>query len=619
MSYDTLNKINSISDLKALPDKEIEPLCSDIREFLVEKVEQNGGHLASNLGVAELTVALHRIFDSPCDHIIFDVGHQGYVHKMLTGRKDQFDGLRKTGGLSGFTVRAESEHDAFGAGHSSTAISAALGFAESDRLAGNDAYSIAVVGDGAFTGGMVHEAINNCKEDLKLIIILNDNGMSISNNKGAFASYMSSFRASKKYINAKEGTRSVLRHIPLIGPAIKWCISKIKDAVKWLVYKPNYFEQLGFYYIGPVDGNDYKKTERALRKAKSLQKCVIIHLKTTKGKGFEKAENEPDKFHSVSGMKHRDDSFHSVFASSLISLARDKKDIVAVTAAMGLGTGLCAFESEFHDRYFDVGIAEPHALTFAAGMAANGLIPYTAIYSTFLQRGYDNIIHDIALQNLPVKIFIDRAGLAPADGPTHHGIFDVSFLSHIPNMYIYSPADYDALKRCIELSYSINAPVAVRYPNASESDVIVKHFENSELYTDANIRTDFDIDDAPKNIFVTYGVIAENVIKAKEILNEGGIECGIILIERLKPYDAVSRFIADAVSDNTHIVFAEEGIKNGGAGMIIKSALADKLGNSSSVRFDIAAIDDDFASPLAKCELYDYVGLSPLKLAEYFK
>ena len=615
MEYELLNNINSASDVKSLSPNEIEELCSEIREFLIEKIGQSGGHLASNLGVVELSVALHRVFDSPEDHIIFDVGHQAYVHKIITGRRKDFDNLRTPGGLSGFTSRRESKHDAFGAGHSSTSISAALGFAESDQLRGKKNYTVAVVGDGAFTGGMIHEAINNCKPDLRLIIILNENGMSISTNKGAFASYLSKFRSSKGYINVKNSTRSFLSHVPLLGKPIAATLSWGKKLIKSVVYKPNYFENFGLYYIGVVDGNDEKKVERALQRAKELDKCVVVHMKTKKGKGMHEAEHSPERFHSVANSDHSGNTYHSVFADSLISLASERDDVVAVTAAMGIGTGLSSFEEKYPDRYFDVGIAEPHALTFCAGLAASGLKPFTAIYSTFLQRGYDNILHDIALQNLPVKMFIDRAGLAVSDGATHHGIFDVAFLSHIPEIEIYAPSCYDSLRECVKYAYSAMSPVAVRYPNSPESDTVNSHFTNS--CKDIGIKTDFDPANPKKKLFVTYGSIAKKVIEAKRMLSDEGVDVGIILVERIKPYHPTVDFLRKVISSGTHVVYVEEGIKFGGAAMITKDSLFSS-GALTDVRFDIAAIEDGFANPAEPCDLYDYVGISPSKLAAYF-
>ena len=615
MSYDILDNINSISDLKALSHDDVEKLCAQIREFLIEKVSKSGGHLASNLGAVELSVAVHRVFDSPSDHIIFDVGHQSYVHKILTGRRDDFDNLRRPGGLSGFTSMRESDHDAFGAGHSSTSISAALGYAESDRLLGKDNYTVAVVGDGAFTGGMIHEAINNCKPELKLIILLNENGMSISSNKGAFASYLADIRTSKGYLTVKKSAHSLLNHVPLLGKAIASAISYTKSLVKRVVYRTNYFEDLGFYYIGVIDGNDPKKVERALKKAKDLGKCVVVHVKTTKGKGFAEAESSPEKFHSVANDGASAITYHSVFANELIDLAKEHKDVVAVTAAMGIGTGLSDFEKSYPDRYFDVGIAESHALTFSAGLAASGLKPFVAIYSTFLQRAYDNIVHDVALQDLPVKMFIDRAGLAVSDGATHHGIFDVAFLSHIPEIEIFAPVGYDSLKECVRYAYGAESAVAVRYPNASENTDVNTHFTHCDGLK--GIKLDFDPEKAPKNIYITYGSIVKNVIEAKRILGEKGVDAGIVLVEKIKPYKPVVELLGGMISTDTRIVYVEEGIKNGGAAMITRDLL---LGDSNirCASFDIAAIDDSFATPTELCELYDYVGLSSEKLAKYF-
>ena len=588
MNYEILNSINKISDVKMLSRDRIEELCAEIRGFLIDKVGQSGGHLASNLGVVELSVALHRVFDSPEDHIIFDVGHQSYVHKLLTGRRDGFDTLRTPGGVSGFTSRRESKHDPFGAGHSSTSLSAALGFAESDKLLGKSSYTVAIVGDGACTGGMIHEAINNCKPDLRLIVVLNENGMAISSTGGAFASYLSSLSSSTEEKNG-------------------FSANSPRDRF-------NYFESLGFAYIGVADGNDFSEVESALKRAKELNRCVFVHLKTKKGKGMPEAEICPEKFHSVVCV---DDTrtFHSVFADALIALAKEKKDVVAVTAAMGIGTGLSDFEKNYPDRYFDVGIAEAHALTFSAGLAANGLKPFTAIYSTFLQRGYDSIVHDIALQSLPVKMFIDRAGLAVADGATHHGIFDVAFLSHIPEIEIIAPSDYESLTKSVEYAYSTHTPVAVRYSNSKDSRIINDHFNYTDTKNGAKL--DFDIENPPKNLFITYGMIAEKVIEAKKILASKGIDVGILLIEKIKPYDTAVSLIKTALSAGSHIVYVEEGIKNGGAAMITEELL-HKDEALDGVKFDIAAIEDNFASPTEPCDLYDFVGLSVDKLARYF-
>lgn len=617
MRYNLLENINSPEDLKKLEDADIAPLCDQIRSFLIDNVERSGGHLASNLGATELSVAIHRVFDSPKDHIIFDVGHQSYVHKLLTGRREEFSTLRTPGGLSGFTKMSESEHDAFGAGHSSTSVSAALGYAVADRLKGSDAYTVAVLGDGAYTGGMVHEALNNCDPNLKLIIILNENGMSISVNKGAFASYLSRVRISKGYRTWKRGTRSVFDHIPLIGKPLHKCLTFIKNKFKNMFFSSNYFEDLGLYYLGPIDGNDYQKVEKALKQAKALGECVIVHLKTVKGKGYAPAEASPDDFHSVYNKTVEEKSFHSVMADKLIDLAKDDESVVAITAAMGIGTGLDKFGKTYPDRYFDVGIAEEHALTFSAGLAADGLKPYAAIYSTFLQRGYDSILHDVALQGLPVKLMIDRAGIAAGDGATHHGIFDVAFLSHIPGMSIISPATYSALEEAVEFANMIDEPIAVRYPNSSESEEVVKAFYSKTNATPFGARANFEPDDAPEYVFITYGTLATRVLKAADIVRcVTGARVGVVLLEVLKPYDYAARTVLPYISGARRILFAEEGIKNGGAAMLMRDAL-EQLGVDLSAReYLISAIDDNFASPTEPCDIYDHVGLSAEKLAE---
>ncbi len=613
LTSNLLDKINSPDDVKKLDGKDIPALCKEIREFLVENIEKQGGHLASNLGVVELSVAIHRVFDSPKDHIIFDVGHQSYVHKILTGRKDGFKELRKPGGLSGFTSMKESCHDAFGAGHSSTSVSAAIGYAEADLLDGKDSYSVAILGDGAFTGGMVHEALNNANPNSKLIIILNENGMSISLNKGSFASYLSSVRVSKGYRKWKSGTKSVLDKIPL-GKFFESVLSFFKAKFKSLFLSSNYFEDLGLYYIGNVDGNNYEKVEKALAKAKALNKCVVVHVKTQKGRGYVPAEKSPDDYHSVYSSNETSETFHSIFAKKLIRLAEKDEQIVGVTAAMGIGTSMDLFNEKYPNRCFDVGIAEEHALTFSAGLAAAGKKPYVAIYSTFLQRGYDNIIHDIALQNLPVKILVDRASIAISDGATHHGIFDVAFLSHIPNMTIFAPITFGSLKSALEVASIFSSPIAIRYPNAHESQMVIDTFYSDGDFENFGVRTSFSEGDMPEYLFITYGKIVENVVAAYKDLKIRGYDAGIILLEKLKPYEEITEKIANFTSHAKSVLFVEEGIRNGGAGMIIREELL-RLGNDVR-NFDLLAIDDNFVISDVKCNLYDMLGMSPEKLVE---
>lgn len=617
MKYSVLDRVNSPSDLKKLNKAEISSLSSEIRDFLIENTKERGGHLASNLGVVELTLAIHTVFDSPSDHIVFDVGHQAYVHKMLTGRKNRFTSLRTPGGLSGFTSMRESEHDAFGAGHSSTSVSAALGICLADELEGRKTHTVCVTGDGAFTGGMVHEALNNCPKDIPLVIILNENGMSISSTKGAFASYLSRVRISPTYRKLKTGTKNFVDRIPLLGKPIHALCSWMKDVVKGMLYKPNYFEELGLYYIGPIDGHDYEKLCKALSIAKESGKACVVHIKTVKGKGYTPAESFPDEYHSLAS--YQNESFHGVFADKLISLAGKNDKILGITAAMGMGTGLDYFGKQFPDRYFDVGIAEPHALTFAAGLAAGGLSPFIAIYSTFLQRAYDNLLHDIAIQNLPVKIMIDRAGLAIGDGATHHGIFDVSFISHIPSMMLLAPISYESLREMTEYAANCQNPIAIRYSNASEPENILKGFHTVSAEITHRVMSDFDEANPPPYIFITYGMVAEKVVSAAEILRLKGYDTGVIIVETIKPYGEVADILLPMVSSAKRIVYAEEGIKNGGAAVITREELINRGFDLSKVDYRIAAIDDNFASPSEKCDLYDFVGLSPEKLVEKMK
>lgn len=618
MEYSLLDGINSPSDLKKLNKDQISVLASEIRQFLIESVEERGGHLASNLGVVELTLAIHSVFDSPRDHIIFDVGHQCYVHKILTGRRERFHELRKPGGLSGFTLMRESEHDAFGAGHSSTSISAAIGYAEAETLSGRKAHTVCVTGDGAFTGGMIHEALNNCKSELPLVIVLNENGMSISANKGAFASYLSRVRASESYRKLKDGTKNIIDAIPLIGKPLHKLFSFAKKTLTRIVYKPNYFEDLGLYYIGPVDGHDYSKICKALKIAKQTGKACVVHVKTVKGKGYTPAESSPEGYHSVA-RKSPEHSFHSKFAEHLITLAEQDDRITAVTAAMGVGTGLNLFGERYPDRYFDVGIAEPHALTFSAGLAAGGYKPYVAIYSTFLQRGYDNLLHDIALQNLPVKLMIDRAGLANGDGATHHGIFDVSFISHIPGMTLLAPASYQSLCEMTKFSSEYNSPIAIRYPNSAEYSEIASRFRIHAAHPLSRVLTDFGAEEKPEYIFITYGGLISRVCEAADMLRDEGMRVGVIVVETLKPYSDVAKEILALASSAKRILYAEEGIRNGGAAEITRDELISLGLDISSVEYKISAINDNFASPTTKCDLYSFVGLSAEELVKAMK
>ncbi|MBR5538629.1 MAG: 1-deoxy-D-xylulose-5-phosphate synthase [Clostridia bacterium] len=592
--FHILDKVNNADDLRALSSEEIPELCLDLRDFLVESVSENGGHLASNLGAVELSVALHRVFDLPRDRVIFDVGHQSYVHKILSGRKSRFDTLRKGGGISGFEKMSESEYDAFGTGHASTSVSAALGYAVSDKLSGNGAYTVAVLGDGAFTGGMVHEALNNCDPSLKLIIVLNENEMSISKNRGALASHIARVRSTKGYFSFKRRTADVLTKLPLVGKPVLRAMKRAKDFTKKSLYGTSYFESLGLVHLGPVDGNDYFAVEQLLAEAKNCECCTVVHLRTKKGKGYAPAEENPSAYHLV-GSSY-DGNFSEHFGDTLTSLADKDDKVCAITAAMQTGVGLNSFAQMHPDRFFDVGIAEEHAVTFAAGLAAAGMKPYVAIYSTFLQRSYDSIIHDVALQKLPVRFIVDRASLASGDGATHHGIFDVSFLSGIPNLCLFAPATFASLDRFLAASLHTSLPLAIRYPNlGDDSEIIETFFKNGDSDTVAH--TDFADPEENTAVIITYGRLVKEAMKAAEKLRSQGYPTGIILLETLKPYSVPAARIASLLPENPcAVLFMEEGIKNGGAAMLTFDTLYEKHPDiMANKRTGILAINDTFA------------------------
>lgn len=607
--YKYLTNINSPADLKALPVEALDALCEEIRAYLVETVSHTGGHLASNLGVVELTVALHRVFDAPEDRMIWDVGHQSYVHKLLTGRRERFNTLRTPGGLSGFTRREESESDPFGAGHSSTALSAALGFAKADRIAGRQNQTVAVIGDGAFSGGMVQEALNNCAGDLRLVAILNENEMSIGKTTGSFARYLAKIRSTSSYFRVKRGTVKVLHKIPLLGKPLHRMLLACKIWLKNLIYGSNYYEDLGLCYMGPIDGHDMDALIRALEEAKKKECSVLLHIKTKKGKGYAPAEESPDLFHSVYPAGHAEQTFHGVFGRVLTAEAEQDPTVVAVTAAMTEGTGLHDFADRYPDRFFDVGIAEEHAVTFAAGMAAAGMKPYAAIYSTFLQRAYDQILHDVALQRLPVRLCVDRAGLAASDGATHHGIFDVSFLFSIPSVRLYAPATFGSMEAMLEEMRTADGPCAIRYPNAGEKTELVEAFYPRRDYGAFGVRPDFE-GEAPKDLLIlTYGQIATEALAAEGQLRLEGLSVGTLLLETLAPYGAVAEQVLPYLSSTASVIFLEEGIRAGGAGMCLLDALT-RLCPDVASRYRILAIDGHFAAPLEPCDLVSFCGIS---------
>ena len=604
MKLQLLPKIQSPADLRALDAASLPRLAQEIRAFLVEHVTKQGGHLASNLGVVELTMAIHRVFDSPHDHIIFDVGHQSYVHKILTGRAAAFPTLRQNGGLSGFTRRDESEHDPFGAGHASTSLSAALGMAEADASRGSDAYTVCVIGDGAFTGGMIHEALNNIRPDRRLIIILNENEMSISPNHGRFADYLSVMRASAGYHDIKNSTRNLLSSLPVVGDAIVDGVRDVKQTLKNMLYHSNYFENMGLYYLGPIDGNDLETTETMLRVAKEAGQSVLLHVKTKKGKGYAPAEAAPDVFHAVPREQyyHKTEitadqplSYSDVFGRTLLRFMQERDDLRVITAAMAVGTGLRCVAQAKPEYLYDVGIAEEHAVTFAAGLSAGGLHPIAAIYSSFLQRSYDNIIHDAALQGLPMTLCIDRAGYNEGDGMTHHGIFDVAMLAALPDAVICAPISYDSLRRYLEASFDAGGIYAIRYPKGAPDDALTERFL-AHSAADAPMKSDFQPTLGGKQVLiVTYGRIAAEAVKAEETLSVLGISAGVLLMEQLTPFAKRAEEIGMYLTADTKlIVYLEEGIYNGGAGMILCDAMRDVC-MERGIRQRVLAIRDPFA------------------------
>lgn len=568
MKYD-LEREDLISIIKTTDESELTELCKDIREFLIQKVSKTGGHLASNLGVVELTVAMHKVYDSPRDKLIYDVGHQTYVHKILTGRANQFDTLRKFKGLSGFPKAYESVHDAYDTGHSSTSLGAAAGYAVARNLKVEDHEVVALIGDGAMTGGLVYEALNNIGSNrLKVRIILNDNGMSIAHNVGAMSKHLQGLRSSSNYINAKKSVRTSLNKVPLIGRPISNGISRIKSRIKLSVLDQQgiLFEELGIKYIGPIDGYNIPKLIEAFNAANAVDGPTLVHVITTKGKGYSWSEKYPKKFHGVGPFSVDDGnvlssnplspelSFSEVFGNKLLQLAKADERIVAITAAMGSATGLGPFYEEFPNRFFDVGIAEQHAALFAAGLAKAGMVPVAPIYSSFLQRAYDQIIEDICIQNQHVVFGVDRAGLVGADGETHHGVFDLSYLSSIPNMTVFAPADGTQLEEMLEYAVKdINSPVAIRYPRGSAE------FEHLKLkpFSGINIRLSAGTDIT----ILAVGSMLDTALEAARELMSKGYNVGVTNICVVSPFE-------DRLTDlDTKLVITiEDNVLRGGFG-----------------------------------------------------
>lgn len=563
-----LEKIQKENDIKQLKSEELEKLAEEIRQFLVEKISVTGGHLASNLGVVELTMALHLAFELPQDKMIWDVGHQSYTHKILTGRRAGFDDLRKYGGMSGFPKRKESECDAFDTGHSSTSISAGLGYVAARDIKGEEHSVISIIGDGAMTGGMAYEALNNASRlKSNFIIVLNDNNMSISENVGGMSRYLNGLRTAEAYTGLKKGVEDTLMKIPVQGEKILYQMKKTKSGLKQLFVPGMFFEDMGITYLGPVDGHDIRKLYKTFQEAKRVDHAVLVHVLTKKGKGYGPAEENPSRFHGIvpfdietgeAKEKSSKDSYTDIFSKVFCDIAKQNDAVVGITAAMADGTGLARFARMFPDRFFDVGIAEEHALTFAAGLAAGGLKPVVAVYSSFLQRAFDQAIHDVCLQNLPVMIAVDRAGLVGSDGETHQGLFDLSFLNMIPNMTILSPKNRwemaDMVRFCADFQY----PVALRYPRGAAYEGLsafrtpIVYGKSEILYEEEDIAV----------IFV--GHMAELAVQVRDRLKEIGYHCSLINARFVKPLD--TEMLEALTKDHRLFVTIEENVLSGGFG-----------------------------------------------------
>ncbi|HPT88178.1 MAG TPA: 1-deoxy-D-xylulose-5-phosphate synthase [Bacillota bacterium] len=590
-----LEKINGPQDLKALSEPELEALAKEIRELLLHTVSQTGGHLAPNLGVVELTLALHAIFDSPRDQIVWDVGHQAYIHKMVTGRWDRFETLRQYKGLSGFPKPEESEHDIFGTGHSSTSISAAVGLAKARDLKGEKHKVIAVIGDGSMTGGMAFEALNHLGQlQTDLIIVLNDNEMSISKNVGALSRYLTRLKLSPRLRKIKAEVEEMLHRIPRVGKVTVQYLRKFEDALNYLVIPGMLFEDLGITYVGPIDGHNIADLKESFAHVKALNKPVLVHVLTVKGKGYPLAEVNPQKFHGTgpfqvaTGRKIESSkavTYTEVVGKTLVNLAKQDERIIAVTAAMADGTGLLDFAKQLPERFIDVGIAEEHAVTMAAGMAKKGFRPVVCIYSTFLQRAYDQILHDVCLQNLPVLFMLDRAGLVGQDGPTHHGVFDLSYLRHIPNLTLMAPKDEAELKDMIFTALHHDGPVAIRYPKRDGMGI-----RYNTPYQQLAIGRGEIARFGEKVALIAIGSMVNTALEAAKRLESDGISCTVMNARFAKPLDEA--LLYKLAITHQHLITIEENVAAGGFGTAVLEYLNRQ--NLPNLSVKILGIPDQF-------------------------
>jgi len=609
-----LEKINEPSDIKMLNVSQLDALAQEIRAEILAVVANNGGHLAPNLGVVELTLAIHSVYSSPIDKIVWDVGHQAYVHKLLTGRYTGFPTLRQYDGLSGFPKRSESPHDTFGTGHSSTSISAALGFAKARDLNGEKHDVVAVIGDGAMTGGMAYEALNNAGHlNTKLTVILNDNEMSIAQNVGAMSAYLNRVRIDPFYTKRKEDIEFLLKKIPAIGSTVVKVADRVKDSLRYLLVPGMLFEELGFKYFGPVNGHDISELKTVLQNAKHINKPVLVHVITKKGKGYPPAEKNPDKFHGIgsfdieTGQVNKTSkiaSYTGVFSDTLVKLGEANPKILAFTAAMGEGAGTSSFSKRFPKRSFDVGIAEQHAVTMAAALALEGFKPFVAIYSTFLQRAYDQVVHDVCLQNAPVVFALDRAGLVGEDGPTHHGVFDISFLRHIPNLVIMAPKDENELQHMLFTASQYDGPIAVRYPRGTGLGVRL-----DESFQEIPIGKAEVLEHGTGLTLIAVGNMVETAQKVAQMLNDKGTTCTVINARFIKPLDADT--ILSCVKNTKGVVTLEEHALAGGFGSAILELLAKEELYPKILRI---GLEDNFATHGKVETLREVYGLTAEKI-----
>lgn len=606
-----LEQVNKPEDLRNLTPDELVILADELRRLIIDTVAETGGHLAPNLGVVELTLALHRVFNAPRDKIIWDVGHQCYVHKILTGRREGFSTLRQKGGISGFPSREESVYDVFGTGHASTSISAALGLAKARDLNQDNYQVIAVIGDGALTGGMALEALNHAGHiKANLIVVLNDNEMSIAKNVGALSGYLTRLRTDRMYHRSREEVEGLIQRIPAIGPKMLRILDRLKDSVKYLVVPGMFFEELGYTYLGPVKGHNITALADTFEKAKTLKGPVLVHVATRKGKGYAPAEADPDLFHGVgpfdvqTGEVKRSDrlSYMDVFGETLLKLAEVDPRIIAITAAMPTGTGLKSFAKRFPHRFFDVGIAEQHAVTMAAGLAVGGWRPVVAIYSTFMQRAYDQIIHDVCLQRLPVLFALDRGGLVGEDGVTHQGIFDLAYLRSIPNMTIMAPQDENELRHMLKTALACCGPCAIRYPRGSGTGCLLDQELQILPYGRSLV-----LRDGKDVSFFAVGHMVGAAMEAADKLAQQGIEAAVINVRFVKPLDTA--LLLRFSRQTQRVVTIEEGILAGGFGSAVAELLMDNgLGNVELVRL---GINDTFVEHGAPKLLREKYGLTP--------